>query len=881
MKRQQGMASIVVVSILVVIITLISIGFARIMSRTINNSANRQFSSEATYAAQSAINDVAAFIADNPTAYSDSCTGSGSLIGDSTNKGPFFYSSNLSGDTSKSTHYTCLLLNQTPPDLRYDSISANQSRVVRVKTSAFPGALEKLMISWKATNSELSNPSPDCSATPPPPTPPSGITYCSSVALKDETTFNNDKAIPLLRMTLYPIPTDNNISNLQANSKTVFLVPQNGVGNSPDLPWGQIKDGSVLGVHCTTSIGSGTFVPSTASNYACNIILDSLTTSASPGIGYFYIRFTPIYNQVNIQIKANDRFQQALKFIDTQAMIDATAVAGGTAKRLQARVDITKNDASANGTDLNIDPKDNSIPEQGLRTANAICKRVVAVSTSVFDYISYDEPPNVCYKEASTNFVAPTLALSIKGTEEKPQGTFTDNVTRQSDEQTPDPSQLGTLYIPDTGAGANKATVIWDTTESTFCTGSDAMPASPPVSGSQTFTGITNVTKYTLVCGRNQINNTTGAQYLAGPKTVTAWPPPRVSMTTSVNPPRAGQPYTVGWSSANAVRCVLSGDWPNNSKTGTSDSEDITWTQAETQNPNLSKIYMTECFDPINRVARTAITFNHSCPAGFSCTNGNPNFAPPTCSASVSFSGSTTSDATIYWDTNCDYYDAANWWEGDRYIKETKDGADFWVGLASAGWMGKNTGGTRLTSTGTYCATVEVWAPNWTSKADADVAGPGPNGNGAANSGNQCITIHNPLVEVDFFRGQIWDEGPTECDNTTGYYNKWLCRNDSSTYNPGPCALDDNGNHRWVLCGEGGYSDVDAGGESVSCTVTTNYGGLRSGGASLSWNPVIGWIGSWSPTLTLDCTNNASGERGCDSRYPWEPGKRNGSLGSC
>jgi Tfp pilus assembly protein PilX len=59
---QQGMASIVVVSVLVIILTLISIGFARLVSRTVTNSANRQFSASATYAAQSAINDVAGYL---------------------------------------------------------------------------------------------------------------------------------------------------------------------------------------------------------------------------------------------------------------------------------------------------------------------------------------------------------------------------------------------------------------------------------------------------------------------------------------------------------------------------------------------------------------------------------------------------------------------------------------------------------------------------------------------------------------------------------------------------------------------------------------------------------------------------------------------------
>jgi Tfp pilus assembly protein PilX len=42
LRGQQGMASIVVVSVLIIIMTLISIGFARIVNRTAINSANKQ-----------------------------------------------------------------------------------------------------------------------------------------------------------------------------------------------------------------------------------------------------------------------------------------------------------------------------------------------------------------------------------------------------------------------------------------------------------------------------------------------------------------------------------------------------------------------------------------------------------------------------------------------------------------------------------------------------------------------------------------------------------------------------------------------------------------------------------------------------------------------
>jgi type II secretory pathway pseudopilin PulG len=145
-KEQRGLASIVIVSVLVVLITLISLGFARIMNRTIGNSANSSFSSAATYAAQSALNDVGAYLKTNPTSIpsgaSTQCKGSNSLLG-----GPLANDADLSGNGT--TKYSCVLMDQTPGDIFYQNIPPNKSKVIPMKTAAAPG---RMMISWQATD---------------------------------------------------------------------------------------------------------------------------------------------------------------------------------------------------------------------------------------------------------------------------------------------------------------------------------------------------------------------------------------------------------------------------------------------------------------------------------------------------------------------------------------------------------------------------------------------------------------------------------------------------------------------------------------------------------------------------------------------------------
>src|SRR4051794_24071665 len=96
-KNQKGVASIIVVTILIVLLSLISVGFAKLMSRTVNNSSNRQQNSAAYYAAQSGINEITSLIKKRiiglPTTYTNSCADlSGLLTQDLSDDGVTTYS---------------------------------------------------------------------------------------------------------------------------------------------------------------------------------------------------------------------------------------------------------------------------------------------------------------------------------------------------------------------------------------------------------------------------------------------------------------------------------------------------------------------------------------------------------------------------------------------------------------------------------------------------------------------------------------------------------------------------------------------------------------------------------------------------------------------
>lgn len=587
------MASLVVVSVLVVILTLISLGFARLMTRSSIDSTNRQLGNAANYAAQSGINDVISYMkqyaTDHPSSpyvSSPECTGSNSLIGSTGNPGPFYNDSNLSGDTSRNNQYSCILLNQTPSDLVYSGLPEAQSQVVKMTTSAVTGAMDKVMLSWKPSNALLTGYPP------------------SNLSLLDEATWTDpiNSYMPILRVTIYPVPVSGSTANLQANARTFFLYPQapSPPNNVPVQNYVNISDGQKLPVNCGDTNTNGAF--SGTADYRCNLIINNLLNSvSSPGgdpINYVYLRLTPIYGQLDVKIQANDKWGQSLKFINVQAVVDVTAKVANVSKRLQARVNIS---STSTTTSNNISPASNDIPEFSLRSSDALCKRLTVHSGPYYSYITPDAPDNICH----TGIVVPTPALtfSITGNNGRDNGLTVDSEANNPDSPQ-NPVQKGTVYID------SAATLRWHTSDATSCQASgnwNGQKLDPPTTwsntvqadGSQGVTGITTVQHYTLSC-----TGPGSAAPLA--KTVTAWPPP----TALVSGPSsdvyiAGTSFTLSWSANNANLCQFTGNWPDASPRSNPSGAPMNGSQTVTTDwdDTTSKTYTTTCSDPSGRTA--------------------------------------------------------------------------------------------------------------------------------------------------------------------------------------------------------------------------------------------------------------------------------------
>ncbi len=467
-KNQRGVASILVVAIVILLLTIISIGFARIMSRSTNTSLNGQLGSSASYAVQSALNDTVTYLKSHPATPTASTCNSSTLQ-------TIYTGGNLSGNGN--TQYTCILINPKPGDLVYQNLPALGSQVIKMTTD---NTVDSAMFSWQAHDTSKSS-----------------LPAAGASSLLDETTWSSSNYAPMLRLTLYPVPSSGSLAGTQSGSRTYFLYPNSGsAGTIGSISYSATADGSLVKVNCLAKTLPSSF--SGTDVYTCNAIISGLSSVIGAG-GYFYVRLTPIYVDTDLKIKAVDSTGATVHFINVQAIVDVTAKANSAAKRLQARVDT--------GTE-NISPTDNAIPENTLRSAEALCKRLNITSTGV---ASVDASASSICNLSIVQPSPPTVQLCINTATNCPK----------------------TISI----TSGISITLLWSSTNSSSC--SATIPAgwtsSTLTSGSQSVSP-TATTTYTITC--TAVSGSTAQDSVT--VTVVTPPPPPTDGGTN---PSGGGPY--------------------------------------------------------------------------------------------------------------------------------------------------------------------------------------------------------------------------------------------------------------------------------------------------------------------------------------------------
>lgn len=360
---QAGMASILVTMVLMIVISLIVLGFAQVSRRNQREALDNQLSNQAFYAAETGVNDYSKIVKDYISMHS--LVVSTDIAQNTCTPAPSSKYSGLVGSTILSTSpdvsYTCVLVDATPTSLQYGSVG-NTSLIIPINASDASGntkIVNSLTLAWQTT---LTNPI----------TPPADGCYPNpSKGLSTIDTFPTSGVwaatkcgFGILRIDL--VPTNGNLSlqGLQATTMTALLVPTNtnaGVSNPAIVNYSagtnqygaNANQGAVVAAKCDNSTG-------------CSVTIKGLNSAN------YYLRINSIYETASIKVIGyNDTMGSTPLSLGAQILIDSTGKAQDILRRIQVRIPVSAN--------ANISTFDSAI-----QSSQSLCKQFQTAPPDIY-----------------------------------------------------------------------------------------------------------------------------------------------------------------------------------------------------------------------------------------------------------------------------------------------------------------------------------------------------------------------------------------------------------------------------------------------------------------------------------------------------------------
>lgn len=343
---QQGFASIVIAIVLILVLSLTTIGFAELMRHEERSALDKQLSSQAYYAAETGVNDAAKALNAGFNLKKSQCNGySAADIASMTGGTPAQITTNRNAAStylsssnvgSSNNAYTCLLIDPAVQSVNWDSVKPVESKVTELTGADFnnPDTTKpfgSLVISWQ-----------DASG---------GQSFVSCGA--NCTTFDtqgNWNYTDVVRITLTPL-SSGNISRdyLAKNTYTAFLYPNASNASMDSDSSGQVdtSSGTIVKGNCHTS----------NTPLHCSVRITDLSEAN------YLLTVRTIYKTsgTKVGLTAYDSDGNQLKIKNAQTLVDSTGKAQDVLRRVQVRV------ATHTGYDHS---------DYGLESMSGICKQL-------------------------------------------------------------------------------------------------------------------------------------------------------------------------------------------------------------------------------------------------------------------------------------------------------------------------------------------------------------------------------------------------------------------------------------------------------------------------------------------------------------------------
>lgn len=359
-NQQKGAVSLFIVVFSALLITVVTVGFIRLMLADQQQASANDLSQSAYDSAQAGVEDAkrALLRYQNICSTGDAAACSNAyldIVGDDEcNQGlvHIIDSASLSadevqvkqsaGDTALNQAYTCVKI-QPETDNYLGTLPSSGSKIIPLKSRS---TVTTVMVEWydskNVTNTNLT-----VSLLPLASIPLIGTPLRQMPPLYNQTAngWGSDRP-SIMRTQLMQFGTsfslagfDNTDASGQSNANTLFLYPT-GVTGTPNSTIDQFtftgRDnrfsgfGAPLPVSCTGTLSGG--------GYACRVKID-LPTPIGGGTPSAYLRLTPLYNATNYRVTLFNG-TTAVKFDAVQPEVDSTGRANDLFRRVKTRVEL-------------------------------------------------------------------------------------------------------------------------------------------------------------------------------------------------------------------------------------------------------------------------------------------------------------------------------------------------------------------------------------------------------------------------------------------------------------------------------------------------------------------------------------------------------------
>jgi hypothetical protein len=339
-RDQDGFAALVIAIVLVLVLSLVTVGFATLMRREEKAALDKHLSEQAYYAAEAGINDASKAINLGFNAAKNTCGPLDTVANPAllSQPGIQYLSGVNSGQVGSDPNikYTCLLIDPYPKSIDIGSVDNVMSKTYKLFSvnkddPTAPADLQSLNISWEAAGGGSS----------------AFVTNAGMVTNHQFTPAANWTYAPVLRVTLTPLASGGiSRTDLSQKTYTAFLYPNSSASATITDQYGN-GIGTAQGVIVNGNCHGG------QPAYACNVTVDQLTTN------YYLITLRSIYGNSQVHITGAGTDGNYVRFKGSQTLVDSTGKAQDVLRRVQVRI-----------------PTGNEYPhtDYGIQSTTDICK---------------------------------------------------------------------------------------------------------------------------------------------------------------------------------------------------------------------------------------------------------------------------------------------------------------------------------------------------------------------------------------------------------------------------------------------------------------------------------------------------------------------------